>query len=390
MGSVDQVPGLMFSLPPEFSEREFENLMLDLSKAGVSDITIETGKPVYVRLHSQQLRVTPRALLDSEARRVVTWTYGGNATAELSGGAGLNKRYEVMRENVQHMIERTYFRFNAVACQTVQGRGGISVTYRTIPTALPTLDGSYMRLPSALFDALVDTNDGLMLVVGATGQGKTSLLAAMLHHKFKTMRNRKFVTGEAPVEYNLQPLHAMYPESSNLISQREIGRGQDQESFYAFVKEALRQGPTDILVGESRDEETIRETLHAAETGHATITTVHAEAVDTTLLRIANEFPPHYFSQIVFKLCSQLRLIVVQRLLPGVDPCLPRVPVRSWLYFTNQFRYKLLRMQPMDAIAAIGDAVRAEGQSFAQQAEKVFREGLISEETFNMVSAIEG
>lgn len=389
MGANEHAPELMLHLPPEFSEREFEAAMIRLSAAGVSDITIETDKPIFVRLHASQLRVTERAMLDSEVRRIVGWTYGGNGTAELSGAAALNKRFEITRENAQHMIERTYFRFNAVACQTKQGRGGISATYRTIPTSLPDLSSEYMRLPKALFDALVATNDGLMLVVGATGQGKTSLLAAMLHYKFKTMANRKFVTGEAPVEYNLQPLHQMYP-NSNILSQREVGRGQDQESFYSFVKEALRQGPTDILVGESRDEETIRETLHAAETGHATITTVHAEAVDNTLMRIANEFPPHYFNQIIFKLCSQLRLIVVQRLLPPARPGMPRVPVRSWLYFTNTFRNKLLRMAPMDAIAAIGDAVRAEGQTFAQQAELAFLQGLITEELRNEIAAIEG
>ena len=378
---------LIFDLRPEFSQRDFEDMMLAFAKASVSDVTIETEKAIYIRLHADQIKATRRRLLDSEVRNIVTWVYGGNAVAELAAGNGLNTRYEVMREGRDHEIARTYFRFNSVSCRTKQGGGGVSITFRTIPTTLPVLDSPYMRLPEKLLNEIKFTNDGLTLVVGATGQGKTSLLAAWLHYKFQHLPNRKIVTAEAPVEYNLQPLHDMYPDSTSLISQREIGRGEDMESFYRFIVEALRQGPTDILIGESRDEETIRGTLHAAESGHATITTVHSDAVDTALLRVANEFPPQFMSQIVFKLCSQLRLVVVQRLLPPAEKGGVRVPVREWLSFDDEFRSALLRIHnPMEAVSLIGARVRELGQSFPQQARIAYDAGLISRETMFSIS----
>lgn len=376
---------LLRELPPDFTKEEFEEIMLLYSEKGVSDITIETDKHIYCRLHSRQLKTTNRTLLPSELNNIVSWVYGGNAVTELAAGNGLNNRYEITRENDNFELIKTYFRFNAVSCRTKQGAGGISVTFRTIPTKIPVLDSPYMRLPPKLLKEIMATNDGLTLVVGATGQGKTSLLAAWMHYKFKHLENRKIITAEAPVEYNLQPLHSMYPNASSMISQREIGRGEDMESFYSFIVEALRQGPTDILIGESRDEETIRGTLHASESGHATITTVHSDAVDTSILRIANEFPPQFMNQIIFKLCSQVRLIVVQRLLPSTDGGV-RVPVREWLSFDDDFRNELLRTpNGMEAVAKIGKKVRELKQNFAYQAQLAFEENLISKETFNSI-----
>ena len=376
---------LFVDLRPDFTQKEFEEAMLYLSEKQVSDITIETDKYIYCRLHSKQVKATNRLLLDSEVRNIVSWVYGGNAIAELAAGNGLNNRYEIIRENKNFEVIRTYFRFNAVSCRTKQGGGGISVTFRSIPTKIPELDSPYMRLPDKLLKEIMATNDGLTLVVGATGQGKTSLLAAWMHYKFKNLDNRKIVTAEAPVEYNLQPLHTMYPNSSSMISQREIGRGEDMESFYQFIVEALRQGPTDILIGESRDEETIRGTLHAAESGHATITTVHSDAVDTSILRIANEFPPQFMNQIIFKLCSQLRLIVVQRLLPSIDEGV-RVPVREWLAFDDEFRTKLLRTNSgMESVALIGQKVRQLKQSLADQTQIAFDKKLISNQVLQSI-----
>lgn len=350
-------------LPFDFVRSDFEELMIKLSDAQVSDVTLVTGRPMMVRLHGHQVAVTNRALQEGEVRKTLEWIYGANAVSEISRKRALNMRYEIpLGDN-----KRIAFRLNAVGCLSSRGRGQ-HITMRAMPRDLPCIED--MSLPQEIIDS-ISIGKGCLAVVGETGSGKSTLLASFMDHINRHCQNRKVVTLEAPIEFDLSSLRS----SSNLIIQHEIG--ENLPSFYDGVKEALRQGPTDIMIGEARDKDTILAMLQGAESGHATYTTVHAESVRTTFTRIAQEFDTDAFSQTIFKLITQFRVIICQRLALPIIPG-RRVPIREWLVIDPEFRQRLLRMPAMEALNAIEDEVARLGQTFPQQSMLAYRKGLIS------------
>jgi twitching motility protein PilT len=159
-------------------------------------------------------------------------------------------------------------------------------------------------------ESLTELADGLVLLVGPTGTGKSTTLAALLEHLNQT-RTRHVVTIEDPVEFE-------YENKRCLIHQREVGR--DVESFAAGLRAALRESPDVIMVGEMRDSETFAAALTAAETGHLVFSTLHSGSAPMAIDRIIDAFPPHQQPQIRGQLASALRSIVTQVLLPTVEP----------------------------------------------------------------------
>lgn len=374
-------------LEPGFSSEKFSGFMLALHALDISDITLVSGKPVWAKRHGLMLPVTDRVLQDSELRTLLSWMYGANAVAEISKGKPIDVRYEVHLSpeaiaqanqilqdmGSDHQIEvprgqhrRIPFRMNAVGAHTPKGKG-FSISLRTIPVSVPVL--SDMGLPDSLYKVM-NQSKGLTILAGETGSGKSTTLAAVMRDKLINSANRKIITIEAPIEFDLQGIRS----ESCLVVQHEIG--QDLNSFYEGIVNALRQAPTDILVGEARDAESISGMIAAAETGHATYATVHASSVSGTLRRIANEFEPSAQSQVVFKVISQLRLVVIQRLMLAKSNG-RRVPVREWLLFTDEFKGRILKMPMEEALTAIDDEVKSLGQTMRQQAFEAYRANLV-------------
>lgn len=369
MSQVDFQPVVLLH---GFPQVDFDHLLVTLSEMGCADIAIETGKPVWAKLHGRQFRATVRAVQDFEVRTILTWMYGANAVAEISKGKAIDKRYEIVDDGGR----RTIFRMNAVGCYTGRGGGGISISLRTIPSVVPTLDE--MALPDEIRVAL-HPSLGLVLVVGETGSGKSTLLAATHRYTLENIPDKKLVTYECPIEFDLQGI--VSPVNS-FCSQREVG--DHVPSFAAGMVNALRQNPDIIMIGEARDRETIAGMFAAAESGHVTYATVHAESVSTTFLRVANDFPPEQMSQIIFKLVSYVRLVVVQRLVPPLEEGGRRVALREWLVFDTEFRRRLMKMTALEAVSAIDDAVKVRNQTLAHQAKEAFVQGRIGEATLKM------
>lgn len=350
-------------LPMDFVSDQFETLMVQLSDAQVSDITIVTGRPIMIKLHGKQRPATLRSLQEAEVRKILEWMYGGNALAEIARRHPLDFRYEISLGNNR----RIAFRVNAVGILSSRGPGQ-HITLRAMPRELPLL--ANQGLDQSVVDA-INISKGCFAVVGETGSGKSTLLAAMMGYIVGQCENRKIVTFEQPIEFDMTSLKS----DVNIIVQCEIG--ENLTSFYEGVRAALRQGPTDILIGEARDKETILAMLQASESGHAAYCTVHAESVRTTFTRIAQEFETTVFAQTIFKLITQMRVVVCQRLAMPVIPGL-RVPIREWLVLTPELRQRLLRMSAMDALNEIEAEVIRQGQSFPQQAMKTYKAGLIT------------
>lgn len=378
-----------------FSEARFNALLLAMHHLDFSDITIVTGKPLWGKRYGRMTTVTDRVLQDSELRTLLTWMYGPNAMAEIAKCKPLDKRYEVkvlteVCEDANGILKeagfpadiadprghskRLPFRMNAVGAFTPKGRG-VSISLRTIPINVPVLED--MQLPPDLLP-YANQDKGLTMVAGETGSGKSTLLAAIMRDKLVNREDRKIITIESPIEFDLQRVRS----ESCVVVQHEIG--QDLPSFYQGIVNSLRQAPTDILVGEARDEESIDGMINAAETGHATYATVHASSVVGTLRRVANEYDPKIQDQIIFKVITQLRLIIVQRLLVSKSGG-KRVPVREWLVFDDQFKAELLRLSTTDALNKIEDEVNGRGQSMRQQVLAAYREGLIDSKSLRSV-----
>jgi len=183
---------------------------------------------------------------------------------------------------------------------------GVSAVFRTIPMVLPTIET--LCLPPVI-NTLCDLSRGLVLVTGPTGSGKTTTLASMIN-RINKLHKKHIITIEDPVEF-------IYKDDQCIVNQRAIG--QDALSFADSLRAALREDPDVILVGEMRDLETIETAMHAAETGHLVLSTLHTMDTKETIGRIIGMFPGSEQNRIKMSLSSVLQGVVSQRLVKTVD-----------------------------------------------------------------------
>lgn len=207
-------------------------------------------------------------------------------------------------------------------------RGSVSIAVRSIPVSLGSI--GELKLPDVV-RRLAEEPRGLVLVTGATGSGKSTTLAAMLDHINITSR-KHVVTVEDPIEY-------LHRDKSAAIDQREVG--SDTESFSAALRHVLRQDPDVILIGEMRDQETVRTALTAGETGHLVLSTLHTLDATETINRIVDFFQPHEHQHVRSVLAGTLRGIVSQRLAPGADGS-GRLPICEVLTMTRRVHDAIL------------------------------------------------
>ncbi len=186
-------------------------------------------------------------------------------------------------------------------------KSGPSIVMRAIPREVPTL--GELGLPVEIGQYLMDFHQGMVLVTGPTGAGKTSTLASMVDYA-NSSRAMNIITLEDPIEFIHRP-------KMSLVVQRQVGMHTD--SYASALRAALREDPDLILVGELRDEETISLSMTAAETGHLVIATMNTISAAQTINRIVNSFPPRQQSQIRTMLADSLRGVISQQLLPNKD-----------------------------------------------------------------------
>ena len=193
------------------------------------------------------------------------------------------------------------FRVNAF-----RQRDTVAIACRAIPFAVRTVED--LGLPEVI-RTLASEQRGIVLLTGTTGSGKSTTLAAMVDH-INSTRARNIITLEDPIEY-------LHRDKRSIISQREVG--MDTESFARAMRRVLRQDPDVILIGEMRDEETVRTALSAAETGHLVLSTLHTLDATETVNRIIDFSPPHLQQQVRVMLAATVRGVVGQRLVPRAD-----------------------------------------------------------------------
>jgi twitching motility protein PilT len=245
-------------------------------------------------------------------------------------------------------------------------RSCISIALRVVPRNIPTLEE--LKLPPVLMK-IAEKHQGLVLVTGPTGSGKSTTLASMIHYMNQTMR-KHIITLEDPIEY-------LHKHGSSIIDQREVGF--DTRSFAYGLRSALRQDPDVILVGEMRDLETIQTAITAAETGHLVLGTLHTSSAVSTIERIIDVFPAEQQSQVRVQLASVLQGVIAQRLLPTVDKK-GRIAV-SEILLNNSAVANLIRSEKIHQIPTVMQTSKAIGMElFESNVNRFLNAGMISKE----------
>jgi twitching motility protein PilU len=243
-----------------------------------------------------------------------------------------------------------------------QQRGSVGMVIRRIKADVMSIDA--MGLPSILND-IVMTKRGLVLVVGATGSGKSTTLAAMIDHRNSNEAGH-IITIEDPIEF-------VHRHKQSVVSQREVGF--DTLSFQAALKNTLRQAPDVILIGEIRDTETMEAAIVFAETGHLCLGTLHSNNANQAIERIMNFFPPARHAQIYLQLSLNLRSIISQRLIPSLDG--RRVAALEILMDTPRIKH-LIRKGEVDMLKEGMESGIQEGcQTFDQALFALYKDGKI-------------
>jgi defect-in-organelle-trafficking protein DotB len=293
--------------------------------------------------------------------------YGPDALAKLASGRDLDLSYEVRPDrNTRHR-----FRVNITAIMS-RGRDSVQITMRTLPNIPPTMKD--LGIEEKIIDNWAP-GQGLIFVTGPTGSGKTTLLAAGCRMLVERVQGcGKLLTYEAPIEYVYDAV--VGPRS--LVAQSEIPR--HLPSFSAGIRNALRRKPSIILVGESRDRETVSAAIEAGQTGHLVYSTVHTIGVAATVRRIISVFDPAERTERAFAMLETLRLIVTQALVPRVGG--GRIGLREFLVFDEGVREYILE-QPLERWTAETQRMLVRyGQTMEQTATKAFKDNLIDRRTY--------
>ena len=363
---------LMPDEPTRFTPAFMDKMLEHAQKLDASDITIQTGSPIFIEVYGMLLKITNRSLSNTELGDLINAMYGPNGTAQLLSGKDIDTHYE-FRPN---RGVRYRYRINATSC-LVDGHDGIQITMRTIPTTPPKLDT--MQLPQNVLDAIAP-QEGIVFITGSTGSGKSTLLASIIRDLIeKEDSNRKVLTYEAPIEFVYDEIETI----SAIVSQSEIPR--HLPSFAEGVRNALRRKPRLIMVGECRDPETIAATLEAALTGHPVYTTLHTSGVAETMRRLVTSFSGEERLGRTIDILETIRLCIWQKLVPTVDG--KRVALREYLIFDEAIRDILLESDPNDITNATRKLVRQKGQLMTHDAKIKFEQGIISERVYKLIIA---
>jgi twitching motility protein PilT len=320
-----------------------------------SDLHVKVGAPPIARMHGELAHLEGyEPLMPEDSEKAFRAMAEERSVSEFEADGEADFSYSIKG------LAR--FRVN-----TFKQRGTISIVCRAIPFEIRSVED--LGLPSVV-TSLAEESRGIILVTGTTGSGKSTTLAAMIDHINRT-RAHHIVTLEDPIEY-------LHEDKRSIVNQREVG--SDTVSFGRAMRRVLRQDPDVILIGEMRDEETVRTALSAAETGHLVLSTVHTLDATETINRIVDFFPPHLQQQARVMLASTLKGAIAQRLVPDVTGN-GRVAASEVMVVTGRVQDLILNPEETGKITeVIGEGEYYGMRTFDQSLLRYVMEGKVSEE----------
>jgi twitching motility protein PilU len=329
-----------------------ERILRLMADKGASDCYLSANMPVLIRINGQTVQLSDQLLTPPQPRQLVAEVIDPASLAELDNSGELNLAVSV----------------NGVGSFRLSGfrqRGSIAAVFRHIPHDIPTLES--LRLPPIL-GSMIKEKRGLILMVGATGTGKSTTLAAMLELRNQTMTGH-ILTIEDPIEY-------LFSNKRSVVNQREIGR--DTASLQIALKNALRQAPDCILIGEIRDRETMTAAISYALSGHLVVATLHGNNTYHALNRILSFYTPESRPALLNDLAAGLKAVVSQRLVRATAG--GRVPVVEILLNTK-LTAELIEQGDFTGVKEAMEKSIAEGsQTYEEHFAKLISEGIITRE----------
>ena len=337
---------------------EIDKIFRAAVKLGASDLHLKVGRPPYVRVDGV-LRAMKREPIDNEEMRglcLPMLNKRNQDVFESDGGADFAHMVDVDGETWR-------FRVNLL---TQMGHMGLVA--RRVNNVIPDFAG--LNLPPQIED-LCTHHQGLILIAGVTGSGKSTTIASMLNWINANYR-KHILTLEDPIEF-------MFSEDKCLINQREIGI--DVKDFEIGMKHAVREDPDVMLVGEMRDRETFATAIHAAETGHLVFGTIHASNASTVIGRILDLFPADMHGSLRSAIAANMVAIMAQKLVKALDKEVGRVPAIEIMKFNSTVRKLILEEEDEKLSGAIHLGAQEGMQDFNMSLKELVEKELIDQET---------
>jgi len=337
----------------EQAVRLTQNLLRKMVERDGSDLFITAAFPPAIKVDGTIHKATDTPLSADQAAIMVRSIMNDKQIKEFDATKEAN--FAIAPQGIGR------FRVSAFIQQ-----GMVGAVLRTITTEIPTLED--LELPPILKDVVMNKR-GLCIIVGGTGSGKSTTLAAMIGHRNHNSRGH-IVSIEDPVEY-------VHPHAGCVITQREVG--VDTESWHAALKNTLRQAPDVILIGEIRDKETMEYGIQFAETGHLCLATLHANSANQALDRIINFFPDERRQQLLMDLSLNAKAIISQRLVPR-EGGIGRVASMEILLNTPLIQDLIFKGEVGQIKEIMAKSTRLGMQTFDQSLFGLYEEGAITYE----------
>jgi twitching motility protein PilU len=323
-----------------------------MAEKGASDLFFSTGAPVTIKVEGVSAPLGDKPLPTGMVKKLAYGLIGEEHQKIFEQRLELN--YAISVNGVGR------FRINLY-----RQRGEVAMVIRFIKARIPSIEE--LHLPQILKDLVMEPR-GLVLLVGSTGSGKSTTLAAMIDHRNRHSTGH-ILTIEEPIEF-------IHQHKKSIVDQREVGL--DTLSYSNALKNAMREAPDVILIGEIRDRETMQHAMSYAETGHLCLSTLHANNANQTLDRIINFFPESAHHQLLMDLSLNLRAVVSQRLILGADG--KRVPAVE-IMLRTPFIAELIEKGDIDSIKdAMEKNTELGVQTFDQSLFELYKSGKISKE----------
>lgn len=309
-------------------------------KIGASDLHLKAGSPPRFRVAGDVRKAQEPPLTSKEIEDMVFEVITENQKKYFYENGALDFAHQLPGSD--------RFRFNVF-----RQRGATSVAARRVTSKIA--DFEELHLPPVLKE-VSKLHQGLVLLAGITGSGKSTTIAAMINYINKT-RACHIVTLEDPIEY-------VFTDDKAFINQREIGI--DVKDFHQALKYLMREDPDVVLVGEMRDRDTFEAAIHAAETGHLCFGTIHASSASQTMTRILDLFPEDARAQVRQALMFNLKAVVAQKLLPSIHPSRPRVPCCEIMIANPSIRKLIAEGRDFEITTVLKSALQEGMQDFTE------------------------